>query len=160
MGCWQLFGQLALCSDRPRVIIQPETAQWHCLDPQTCSVSSVWALVRVCVWKQAEKGTEPSNRFTVSVSSCVFQCWPKAFQYHPVSDYTLYTPLLCFLLFPSTSSSNDLKEGVCHSYLRHCVWTIWFKHTNAELSVNTHTHMYEQRHERGLRRINGKSCDS
>lgn len=51
MGCWQLFGQLVLCSDRPRVIIQPETAQWHCWNPRTCSASSVCVLVCVAGWE-------------------------------------------------------------------------------------------------------------
>lgn len=40
--------------------------------------------VCVCVWRQAEEGRESSSRFTVSVSSCVCQCRPEAFQCHPV----------------------------------------------------------------------------
>ncbi len=61
------------------------------------SFKCVCACMCVCVWRQAEKGRESSSRFTVSVSSCVCQCWPQGFwMLSSLCDYTSYAPLLPF----------------------------------------------------------------
>lgn len=105
------------------------------LNPQPCSVSSV------CEQRQPERSRESSSRFTLSVSSCVCQCWPEAFQCHLFRVFIHHTFLsslfrrgwhLWFSKAPKTSSPfTDTAPASRwqnnHGQARHCNKCIaWF----------------------------------
>lgn len=85
--------------------------------------------VCMCVWRQAEEGRESSSRFTVSVSSCVCQCRPEAFQCHPVGviiHRTLlpFSALLIHLFLQRpTESPGQHNIGKRTNFQKKCVNT-------------------------------------
>ena len=88
------------------------------------SFKCVCVCVCVCVrvWRQAERGRESSSRFTVSVSSCVCQCWPEAFQCYPVCVIIHHTLLSSQFLLSSSSSFSKAQRNQQSYYLWHSVW--------------------------------------
>lgn len=92
------------------------------------------AQFQLCFWRQAEKGRESSIRFTMSVCSCVCQCWPEAFQSYPGCVIILYTIFSSCSWTADRHQQSHLWESLDTNLLtlsclftHFCVW-LWVVH--------------------------------